>query len=196
VNQRHEYILVFRKYVSEDYHKQRDRPAIGDERREASKLTAEEWREFAQSVWELPRPSPSVETDHPAAFPLGIAPSPDCAVLIRRRSRSRPVRRHRTSAVAAKQAGRDYVGIDRSESYVDTARRRREGVSDDTEGEIAKSPSPSDDIAQYIVDGLERQEPTTLRKIGDYANELASHRDSSPRTNSKSGQTTVNRSPV
>jgi len=70
VNQRHEYILVFRKYVSEDYHKQRDRPAIGDERREASKLTAEEWREFAQSVWELPRPSPSVETDHPAAFPL------------------------------------------------------------------------------------------------------------------------------
>lgn len=180
VNQRHEYVLVFRKYVSDDYHKQRDRPAIGDERREASKLTAEEWREFAQSVWKLPRPSPLVETDHPAAFPLELPRRLIALYSFAGDLVLDPFVGIGTSAVAAKQTGRDYVGIDQSESYIDTARRRLEGVSDEPETEIAESPSPSDDIAQYIVDGLERQEPTTLRKIGEYANELASHREFVP----------------
>jgi hypothetical protein len=66
VNQRHEYVLVFRKYVNEDYHDRRELPPAGSERREASKLTREEWREYAQSVWELPRPSPDVDADHVA----------------------------------------------------------------------------------------------------------------------------------
>jgi len=194
VNQRHEYILVFRKYVSEDYHKQRDRPAIGDERREASKLTAEEWREFAQSVWgflvRVRRWRPIIPQRSRLIARRLIALYSFAGDLV-----LDPFVGIGTSAVApSRRDGTTSESTDQSRTS--TQHGGGEGVSDDTEGEIAKSPSPSDDIAQYIVDGLERQEPTTLRKIGDYANELASTVNSSPRTNSKSGQTTVNRSPV
>lgn len=178
VNQRHEYILVFRKYVSEEYHDRRELPPTGSERREASKLTGEEWREYAQSVWELPRPSPSAETDHPAVFPLELPRRLIALYSFAGDLVLDPFVGTGTTAVAAKQAGRDYVGIDHTESYIDTARRRLEGTSDGAEGEPNPSPAPAEDIAQYIVDALDRQDPTTLRRIGEYAHALARHRES------------------
>ncbi len=129
VNQRHEYILVFRKYVSDEYHGRRELPPTGSERREASKLTSEEWREFAQSIWELPRPSPATETDHTAVFPLELPRRLIALYSFAGDLVLDPFVGTGTTAVAAKRAGRDYVGIDHAESYIDTAaaqgRRRR-----------------------------------------------------------------------
>lgn len=38
-------------------------------------------------------------------------------------------------------------------------------------------PTEPDDIAQYILDGLDRQDPTELREIAEYADALADYRD-------------------
>ncbi|WP_435180446.1 DNA-methyltransferase [Halorussus sp. AFM4] len=177
VNQRHEYILVFRKYVSEEYHARRDPPAVGSERREASKFTREEWREYAQSVWELPRPSLSVETDHPAVFPIELPRRLIALYSFAGDLVLDPFVGTGTTAVAAEQTGRDYIGIDQNEFYIDTAKRRLGIPTSDVDELERTSPSPSDEIAQYIQDALDRQDPTTLRAIGDYAHELANHRE-------------------
>lgn len=177
VNQRHEYVLVFRKHVSEEYHARRDSPEVGSERREASKLTREEWREYAQSVWELPRPSLSVETEHPAVFPIELPRRLIALYSFTSDLILDPFVGTGTTAVAAEQTGRDYLGIDRNESYIDTAKRRLGIQNSDANEPEWTSPSPSDEIAQYIRDALDRQEPTTLRAIGDYAHELANHRE-------------------
>lgn len=180
VNQRHEYILVFRKYVSEDYHSTRDRPEVGDERREASKLAGEEWREYAQSVWELPKTNPDVEIDHPAVFPLELPQRLIALYSFVGDLVLDPFAGSGTTAVAAKQSGRDYIGIDSNESYLNTARQRLNQSPDASGNEIATEPEPPEEVAQYIQDALDRQDPTTLRQIGDYALELALHREFVP----------------
>ena len=180
VNQRHEYVLVFRKYVSEDYHDRRELPPAGSERREASKLTSEEWREYAQSLWELPRPSPDVDADHPAVFPVELPRRLIALYSFAGDLVLDPFVGTGTTAVAAKQAGRDYVGIDQNRSYVAAARSRLDTQTDDGGQPKHVEPSPPDDVAQYIRDALDRQDPTTLRLIGDYARELATHREFVP----------------
>jgi len=180
VNQRHEYILVFRKYVSEEYHNRRDTPDVDDERRKASKLTAEEWREYAQSVWELPRASPEADTEHPAVFPLELPRRLIALYSFAGDVVLDPFVGTGTTAVAAKQSGRDYIGIDRNESYIETARERLENSPADTGTEIDTVPPPPEEVAQYIRDALDRQDPTTLRQIRDYAHELARHREFIP----------------
>lgn len=177
VNQRHEYVLVFRKYVTEEYHAGRDMPPASSERREASKFTREEWREYAQSVWKLPRPAPSVETDHPAVFPLELSRRLIALYSFAGDLVLDPFLGIGTTAVAAEQTGRDYIGIDRNESYIEAAKRRLGVPTNDVEGPERESPSAADGIAQYIQDALDRQDPTTLRAIGDFAHELANHRE-------------------
>ncbi|WP_323676870.1 site-specific DNA-methyltransferase [Halorubellus sp. PRR65] len=180
VNQRHEYILVFRKYVSEEYHERRDLPPVDSERRRASKLTNDEWREYAQSVWELPRPSPDVETDHPAVFPLELPRRLIALYSFAGDLVLDPFVGTGTTAVAAKQTGRDYVGFDQNQSYIATARQRLDTSTDDGEEQESTPPSPPEGVAQYIRDAVDRQDPTTLRLIGDYAHELATHREFVP----------------
>nr|WP_264475253.1 site-specific DNA-methyltransferase [Halorubellus salinus] len=180
VNQRHEYVLVFRKYVSEDYHDRRNLPLVGSERREVSKLTTEEWREYAQSVWELPRPNPDVEIDHPAVFPLELPHRLIALYSFAGDLVLDPFVGTGTTAVAAKQAGRDYVGIDQNQSYVTTGRQRLDTSTDEREEQEPAAPSPPDEVAQYIRDALDRQDPTTLRLIADYADGLATHREFVP----------------
>lgn len=180
VNQRHEYILVFRKYVSEEYHERRDLPPVDSERREASKLTNDEWRNYAQSVWELPRPSPDVETDHPAVFPLELPRRLIALYSFAGDLVLDPFVGTGTTAVAAKQTGRDYIGVDQNQTYIDTARRRLDKSTDEREEPEPAAPSPPDEVAQYIRDALDRQDPTTLRLIGNYAHELATHHEFVP----------------
>jgi site-specific DNA-methyltransferase (adenine-specific) len=180
VSQRHEYILIFRKYVSEEYHSRRDIPDTDDERRIASKLTADEWRKYAQSVWELPESSPDVDTEHPATFPLELPRRLIALYSFAGDLVLDPFIGTGTTAVAAKQSGRDYIGIDRSKSYVETARERVSQLSDFSNEEINAAPSPPEEVAQYIRDALDRQDPTTLRRIRDYSHELAQHRDFIP----------------
>jgi site-specific DNA-methyltransferase (adenine-specific) len=121
VNQRHEFILIFRKYVSEEYHSRRDTPDVDDERRIASKLTAEEWREYAQSLWELPRASPEADTEHPAMFPLELPQRLITLYSFAGDLVLDPFVATGTTAVAAKRSGRDYTGIDQNESYIKAA---------------------------------------------------------------------------
>lgn len=180
VSQRHEYILIFRKYVSEEYHSRRDIPDTDDERRIASKLTADEWRKYAQSVWELPESSPDVDTEHPATFPLELPRRLIALYSFAGDLVIDPFVGTGTTAVAAKQSGRDYIGIDRSKSYVETARERVSQLSDFSNEETNAAPSPPEEVAQYIRDALDRQDPTTLRRIRDYSHELAQHRDFIP----------------
>lgn len=180
ITQRHEYILVFHKYVSPSYHAQRDYPDAEEDRRLASKLTNNEWREYAQSIWELPRVTLDVETNHPAIFPLelprrliALYSFVDDLVLD-------PFVGTGSTAVAAQRTGRDYAGIDISKSYIETARQRL-GTAPATErSEMSSEPSTPDDIAQYIIDALNRQDPSELRQIRDYAEELAVARETVP----------------
>ncbi|MFB6198492.1 MAG: hypothetical protein ABEI52_09545, partial [Halobacteriaceae archaeon] len=43
-----------------------------------------------------------------------------------------------------------------------------------------QEPATPDDVAQYICDALDRQDPMTLRRIREYADALASYRESVP----------------
>lgn len=182
VNQRHEYILVFRKYVSEEYRSQSTPPEKGTERREASKLTSDEWREYAQSVWELPRASPDVETDHPATFPLELPRRLIALYSFAGDLVLDPFVGIGTTAVAAAQSGRNYIGIDRNDAYIETARRRLETTEEEKpQYDADLEPSPPDEVAQYILDALDRQDPFTLRVIGEYAHKLATHRERVPK---------------
>ncbi|WP_394743092.1 DNA-methyltransferase [Natronococcus roseus] len=181
INQRHEFILVFRKYVSEEHRSGSNLPEKGTERREASKLTSDEWREYAQSVWELPRASPDVETDHPATFPLELPRRLIALYSFAGDLVLDPFVGVGTTAVAAAQTGRNYIGIDRNDAYIETARRRLDTTGDQNQQyESALEPSPPDEVAQYILDALDRQDPSTLRVIGGYAHQLATHRERAP----------------
>jgi len=71
ITQTHEHILVFRKWVSEDYHSTREMPELGTEEREKSALTKKRWREITQSVWEYEGVRQSdTDIDHGAIFPV------------------------------------------------------------------------------------------------------------------------------
>lgn len=69
MNQNHEQILVFKKWVSTEYHKRRELPEPGTPKREESELSKDEWREYAQSLWEI---DPVKSGEHPAQFPIEI----------------------------------------------------------------------------------------------------------------------------
>lgn len=181
VNQRHEYILVFRKYVSEAYRTQRERPEPGSERYEASKVPASEWREYTQSVWELPRAKPPDNTDHPAVFPVELPRRLITLYSFVGDTVLDPFIGTGTTAVAAQQTGRDYLGIESNKTYVETAHDRLQTSTEETASATTDAPNPPEDIANYICDGLERQDPTDLRRISEYAAALAQYRERVPR---------------
>lgn len=125
-NQQHEYVLVFRKWVSEDYHSKRELPETGTPKREDSALTKEEWREYTKSVWnDIPAAKSSeLGIDHDAMYPVDLPKRAiklysfvDDVVLD-------PFMGSGTTAVAAQQADRDYLGVELNEEYVEMARER------------------------------------------------------------------------
>lgn len=135
VNQNHEQILVLRKWVNEDYHNQRERPAPGTPEREESKLSVEEWRESAQSLWQV---DPVKGGQHPAQFPTEIA-----SRLIRLYSFQGdtvvdPFCGAGTTPLAALQNDRHYCGYEISEEYCFLARERLKGHADTRERDSAQ----------------------------------------------------------
>lgn len=125
VTQTHEHVLVFRKWVSDDYHSQRELPPTGTPRREQSALTKERWRELTQSIWEFDGVRQSdMPTDHTAVFPeelpkraIQLYSFPGDTVLD-------PFAGLGTTGVAAKKAGRHCICIEQEAEYARYARER------------------------------------------------------------------------
>ena len=121
VVQNHEVIQVFRKWKSDEYHSQRTQPANGSERKEASKLSKAEWKEWTQSNWEI---EPVRFSEYHDPFPIEIPRR-----LIRMYSFVGdtvldPFLGSGTTAVAAVEEDRQYVGYEIDEDRCEGARQR------------------------------------------------------------------------
>jgi DNA modification methylase len=139
VTQTHEHILVFRKYVSDSYHSNREIPSKGTARREGSALTKERWRELTQSVWEFNgvRQS-SLDVDHTAVFPEEIPKRAIQLYSFVGDTVLDPFIGTGTTAVAAKRADRDYIGIDIGEDYIEHAMQRVDSAVRDEGGYVVE----------------------------------------------------------
>lgn len=128
-NQQHEYVLVFRKWVSEEYHEQRTIPPEGSPRRDRSELDIETWRKYTNSVWEIEPVSPDqLGVDHEAMFPVELPRR-----LVRMYSFVGdavldPFIGTGTTALAAREWDRHYLGFERQSGFVDIAHARLDGT--------------------------------------------------------------------
>lgn len=116
----HEYILVFAKG---DF----SRPEAG-----VSDITREQFMESTLSVWEI-QPESARRIGHPAPFPIELAER-----VIRLYSYQGdvvldPFNGAGATCVAAKRAGRHYVGVDVSEEYCRMAEERLKSVGGEDE---------------------------------------------------------------
>jgi len=94
-----------------------------------SDITKDEFLTGTLSVWEIP-PESAKKVGHPAPFPVGLAKGL-YLFFLRRRCRARSFVGSGTTAVAAKQLSRIYVGYDISREYCDIALER---LNDDADG--------------------------------------------------------------
>jgi site-specific DNA-methyltransferase (adenine-specific) len=137
VTQTHEHILVFRKWVNDSYHKEREIPPLETKEREKSALTKERWRELTQSIWTFNgvRQS-SLDVDHNAVFPEELPKRAIQLYSFVGDTVLDPFIGTGTTAVAAKKSDRDYIGIDLSEEYTEHASKRVEDVERDKDDYI------------------------------------------------------------
>jgi len=127
-NQMHEYVLVFRKWVSDEYYQTRELPAPDSERKEKSEVTKDEWQKYTRSVWELePVSSNEFGVDHDAMFPVELPyrliklySFVDDVVLD-------PFMGVGTTAIAARKTNREYIGIEQNKEYVEASKKRLTG---------------------------------------------------------------------
>lgn len=127
-NQQHEYILVFRKWVSDDYYQTRSLPEPDSEKKEQSKVSKEDWQKYTRSIWELEPVSPSdFGVDHDAMFPVELPHRliklysfVDDVVLD-------PFIGIGTTAVACKNNNRDYIGIEQNKEFIEASEKRLTG---------------------------------------------------------------------
>lgn len=125
INQMHEYILVFNKWVSEDYIKTREKPSKGSERRNESEVTKEEWNEYTRSVWEIPPASPKqLGVDHKAIFPEEIPHRLTKLYSWVGDTVLDPFFGTGTTGVAAADNDRSFIGIEQNEEFVEVAGQR------------------------------------------------------------------------
>ena len=108
----HEYILVFSKG---QYH----RPANGQE----STITKEEFLEYTKSVWTFPAES-ARRVNHPSPFPIELPRRLIQLYTYVQDIVLDPFIGSGTTAIAAANSQRRYVGYDVSEDYVAVARQR------------------------------------------------------------------------
>lgn len=114
----HEYILVFSKG-------QFNRPANGNE----STITKDEFLEYTKSVWTFPAES-AKRVKHPAPFPIEL---PRRLIQLYTYSHDivlDPFLGSGTTAIAAANAQRRYVGYEVCENYLEIAERRLEDESE------------------------------------------------------------------
>jgi DNA modification methylase len=127
-SQRHEHVLVFRKWES-DVEQKRDLPPKGTPKRELSALTKERWKELTQSLWEIePVTQSNFPIDHGAVFPVELPRRAIQLYSFYGDTVLDPFVGTGTTAVAAKECGREYLGFDVSKDYIEFARDRVEDV--------------------------------------------------------------------
>lgn len=144
ITARHEHVLVFRKFVTEDYYATRSLPEEGTPRREQSKLTKSRWKELTQSLWDIePVTQSNLDVEHNAVYPEELAKRAVQLYSFKGDTVLDPFVGIGTTAVAAKRAGRQYMGFDQNEEYIDYAKERLEHVEYDDD-EYVDSRPPSD----------------------------------------------------
>ena len=145
ITSQHEHILIFRKYVSDEYHKTRSLPDPNTPQKQQSALTKDRWRTLTQSIWEIDgvRQS-SLNTDHSAVYPEEI---PKRAIQLYSFMNDRildPFAGTGTTGVAAKRAGRKYIGIEQNESFAEHAQTRIAEATFDKDGYTATRDGTTD----------------------------------------------------
>lgn len=97
---------------------------IDKETKEKSKISKEEWRSYIESIWRF---SPEKNRYHPAPFPLDLPMRliklysfVDDVILD-------PFMGSGTTALAAFQLGRKYIGYELNEKYINFAKQRMQG---------------------------------------------------------------------
>lgn len=127
ITQTHEHVVVFRKWVSESYHSQREIPPLETDKREDSALTKERWRELTQSVWEFEGVRQTdFDLDHGAVYPEELPKRAIQLYSFKDDTVLDPFMGAGTTAVAAKRAGRNYIGFEQNEEYTEYAQSRVE----------------------------------------------------------------------
>jgi site-specific DNA-methyltransferase (adenine-specific) len=111
MSQRVEYVLVYRKPGN--------RPAVSREIKEKSRLAVEEWRDWTQNLWQIQ--TVQANDRHPAMFPPELPRR-----LIRLYSFVAdtvldPFVGSGTTAVAARDLERRYIGVDTEKEFLDLA---------------------------------------------------------------------------
>jgi len=115
-----EYILVFKKDGKLEYTK---------EQKEASKLSKERWFEITRNVWEI-APAKATQIGHPAPYPLEI-PKRFIEVMTCKGSIVYdPFMGSGTTALACKLTGRNYLGSEQKQEYLDLSQRRLDAEVD------------------------------------------------------------------
>ncbi|MBP2252318.1 DNA modification methylase [Halarchaeum solikamskense] len=112
----YENLLIFRKWVSEEYYSKRELP--DKEVKEASKVTKEEWREWTDPTWQFD----GVDTndDHPAKFPYELPYRCIRMFSFEGDTVLDPFCGSGTALKAAVDTGRKAVGYEVEEKYKDT----------------------------------------------------------------------------
>lgn len=123
--QNHELIQIFRKHVADDDAHRHSGTQPGSEQKEASKLSADEWKEWTQSIWDI---EPVRFSEYQNPFPKEIPRR-----LIRMYSFVGdtvldPFLGSGTTAVAAVSEDRRYVGYELDPDRCRQARRRLDEI--------------------------------------------------------------------
>lgn len=142
VTQQHEHILVFRKYVSDEYHATRELPPLGTPKREESALTKERWKECTTSIWEFSGVRQSaMPTDHTAVYPEEIPKRAIQLYSFVGDTVLDPFAGLGTTGVAAKKAGREYIGIEQDADYHEYAVDRIDDAVANADGYVEERAS-------------------------------------------------------
>lgn len=122
INQQHEFILVFRKWVSDAYFDQRHIPDDGVDRKEDATLSTDEWREYTKSVWEIkPVDHRVMGLEHPAVYPAEVPQRLIKMYSFEEELVVDPFIGTGTTAQAALEENRLYFGVEQKQSYLNRA---------------------------------------------------------------------------
>lgn len=137
ITQTHEHVLVFRKWVSQSYFDTRELPPVDSTRRKESKLTKDRWRELTQSNWDIETVRQSgLDIEHAAVFPEELPKRAVQLYSFKGDTVLDPFVGTGTTAVAAKRAGRHYIGLDANPEYIGYAKCRLSETEFDEPGYV------------------------------------------------------------
>lgn len=112
-----EYILWFKKGSARD--------DVTDDRRKESALTNEEFKSYGMQIWDV-RPERAKSIGHPAPFPIEIPERIIKLSTFKGDVVLDPFMGSGTTALACMKTGRNWIGFEREQKYIDIAMNRIE----------------------------------------------------------------------